>query len=362
MQQLVLRPARRGRRLARVASGRVASGLVAAVAMVVGASRASRAAEPAPRAGVAPDAPRLPSDEPIPRLPAPFVLPELSHARIDVQLDWFLGRVAPADVGRPGAVAAIVRPSIEASVLVPRRLYVGASYPFAGALPPDGGLAPGEAAVPSGARSILGNVEGHVRAVFPLPTWLEIGFILGVTAPTSTFNRDHRPNRSAVDAVSSLDPTNYVHFLPDRVGLRPAGDLRIVRGPFVLQGRHGIDILIDNEGIDRAKFAGRLLGHVGYLARPDLEVSIEASQIYFFSSDEQVAGEASADRAFAERYRISDARRAAFTAGPALRLALRDVDVGAAVVTNLGDPLSPAAAGFIGLRLSVVGHVGAPGP
>ncbi len=296
----------------------------------------------------------------VPRLPAPFLLPELMHPRLDVQMDWFVGRLSPESSSRSAAVAAIARPSIEATILAPRRLYVGATYPFASALPPDGGLAPGEAGQPSGRRTILGNVEGHIRAVFPLPTRLEIGFILAVVAPTSAFNRADRPNRSAVDAVSSLDPTNYVHFLPDRVGLRPAGDLRIVRGRFVFQGRHGIDILIDNEGIDRAKVAGRLLGHVGFLARPDLELSVEASQIYFFTSDDKVMGEPSAERAFAEKYRVSDARRSAFTIGPALRLSFRDVDAGVALVTNLGDPLSPAAAGFIGLRISLVGHVGSP--
>ena len=308
------------------------------------------------------DPPRLRAGPPPPRLPAPFILPELSHPWFDVRMDWLLGAVSPEDAGRPVAVAAIARPSVEATILVPRRIYVGVTYPFAAALPPDGGLTPGEDDRPSGTRTIFGNVEGHVRAVFPLPTWLEIGLTLGVVAPTSTFNRSHRPNRSAVDAVSSLDPTNYVHFLPDRVGLRPAGDLRVLRGPFVFQGRHGIDILIDDEGIDRAKVAGRLLGHVGYLARPDLEVSIEASQIYFFASDEKVNGAAAtAERAFAERYRISDDRRSAFTIGPAMRLSFREVDLGMAVVTNLSDPLSPAAAGFVGLRVSVIGHIGSIG-
>lgn len=308
------------------------------------------------------DPPRLDAGPPAPRLPAPFVLPELSHPLFDVGMDWLIGGIAPEDAGRPLAAAAIVRPSLEATVLVPRRIYVGVTYPLAMALPPDGGLAPGENARPAGARTIAGNVEGHVRAVFPLPTWLEIGLTLGVVAPTSGFDRSFRPNRSAVDAVSSLDPTNYVHFLPDRVALRPAGDLRILRGPFVFQGRHGIDILIDNEGIERAKVAGRLLGHVGYLARSDLEISIEATQIYFFASDEKVNGGApTAERVFADRYRISDERRAALTVGPAVRVSFRDVDVGAAIVTNLNDPLSPAAAGFIGLRVSVIGHIGGIG-
>lgn len=313
------------------------------------------------RADAPMDPPRLEAGVPAPRLPAPFVLPELAHPLFDVGVDWFVGGLAPEDAGRPVTAAAIVRPTLEATIFAPRRIYAGLTIPFAAALPPDGGLAPGEVARPSGARVLFGNVEGNVRAVFPLPTWLEIGLNLGVVAPTSRFDRNHRPNRSAVDAVSSLDPTNYVHFLPDRVALRPAGDIRVLRGPFVFQGRQGIDILIDDEGIERAKVAGRLLGHVGYLARSDVELSIEATQIYFFASDDKVDGAPTAERVFAERYRISDDRRAALTLGPALRVALRDVDVGAAIVTNLRDPLSPAAAGFVGLRVSVIGHIGRVG-
>ncbi len=326
----------------------------AACALVMAAARRARADAPM-------DPPRLEAGLPAPRLPPPFVLPELAHPRFDIGMDWFLGALAPEDAARPTAVAGILRPSLEAPVFVPRRIFVGVTYPLAIGLPPDGGLAPGEVGRPAGARTIAGNIETHVRAVFPLPTWLEIGLTLGIVAPTSGFDRGYRPNRSAVDAVSSLDPTNYVHFLPDRVALRPAGDLRILRGPFVLQGRHGIDILIDDEGIDRAKVAGRLLGHVGYLARPDLEISLEATQIYFFASDDKNDGAPSAERAFAERYRISDERRTALTIGPALRVSFRDADVGAAIVTNLGDPLSPAAAGFVGLRVSVIGHVGRAG-
>jgi hypothetical protein len=129
----------------------------------------------------------------------------------------------------------------------------------------------------------------------------------------------------------------------------------------VVQARHGVDVLIDDAGIESAKVAGRLLGHVGYLARRDLEVSIEASQVYFFASDEKVNGAPTPEKAFAERYRISDERRAAFTIGPALRLSYRDADVGVAVVTNLDQPLSPAVSSFVGVRVSVIGHAG-PSP
>ena len=129
-------------------------------------------------------------------------------------------------------------------------------------------------------------------------------------------------------------------------------------GTFVFQGRHGVDVALD--GALRAKIAGRLLGHVGLLLRPDLEVSIEATQLYVFSSDEKATGELTPAEAFANVYRISDDHRTALTIGPGVRLSSRDVDLGAALVTNLSSPLSPAAGGFVGLNLSVVGHVGAP--
>jgi len=291
-------------------------------------------------------------------LPAPFVLPELSHPRMDARLDWFIGRIAPELPSRPTAIAAIVRPSFEASILVPRRLYVGLAWPFASALPPDGGLAPGEAGEPSGRRVLLGNIEGECRLVLPMPTSLEIGFHLGVVVPTSPARSDVRADRSAIHAVSTLDPANYAHFAPDRVGLRPAADVRIVRGPIVFQGREGLDFLIHAEGTERIKVAGRLLAHLGYVPRRDIELSIEATHLYFLSSEDRITGELTPERAFAAKYRISDGRRSATTIGPAVRFSLRDVDVGASLVTNLGDPLSPASVGFVVLRVSVVGHIG----
>src|SRR5690606_37377358 len=95
--------------------------------------------------------------------PAPFALPVLSHDRLDARLDWLVGGLGARDAGRPAAVAALVRPSIESSVLLPRRLFVGLRWPIAAALPPDGGLAPGEAARPAGTRALVGNAEAHVR-------------------------------------------------------------------------------------------------------------------------------------------------------------------------------------------------------
>ncbi len=249
-----------------------------------------------------------------------------------------------------------MRFSAEGSFLVPRRLFVGVQYPLASALPPDGGLAPGERGLPAGRRTLPGNIEAHVRAVFPLPTSLEIGFMLAVAAPTAAIGRD-RADRSAALAAASLDPTDVPLFLPGRVSLRPAADLRILRGPLVLQGRHGIDIMIDGAGTETVKLAGRLIAHVGWLPRPDLELSFEASQLYFFASEERVDATVSAENAFAEKYRITDERRSLLTLGPGIRYALRDADLGLSLITNLGNPLAPSGSGFFGLRISVIGHV-----
>lgn len=306
---------------------------------------------------------RLPYErEQVRTLPSPFVLPDSSHPSLDAGVDTLVGHLVP-DVPRPDdAVVSQTRIFAEGSVL-PCRLFLGLLYPFAMGMPPDGGLAPGgEEGRGAGVRTMPGNVEGHVRVVFPLPTSLEIGFMLAAVAPTATFERDHA-SRSAALAASSLDPTNMVYFLPGRVTLRPAADLRVVRGPLVVQVRHGIDVMIDGAGIDTVKLAGRLLGHVGYRVSPSVELSLEASQLYLLSSDEKVdvpadaSAGTKAEAAFADCYRVTDGRCSFISVGPGVRWAAGDVDVGASLVTNLGEPLSPAAVGFLGLRLSVVGHL-----
>ncbi len=307
--------------------------------------------------------PRLPSELPLPRLPAPFVLPELSHPRLDARIDWIVGRMSPQNSARPSSTIALARVSGETSIFFPRKLYVGFVLPYGAALPPDGAVPPGyEGEVrPSGIRSALGNLEAQIRAVFAMPTFLEYGFLLGVVAPTARFDRNFAPNRSATEAAASVEPTDFVHFLPGRVALRPAGDLRILRRSFVFQARQGIDIMIDGKGIERARAAGRLLLHLGYLARPDLELSIEATQIYFFFSDDKVTtanGERlTVGQAIESQYRINDDRRTAITVGPGLRYALRHFDVGGAIVTNLVGPLASAGDGFVALRLSLIAHV-----
>jgi hypothetical protein len=331
--------------------------LVAAVFVLAGTSVAAPAA--ALPANVETPRSRTDATSP-PRSPAPFVLPDLAHHSVDFSLDWYFGRfgIDPSmGFPRTHTDAGMGRLSMEANVIIPRRFFVGWSFPFGLGLPPDGGLAPGEAARPSGMRRFTGNAEAHIRTVFPLPTWLEIGFMLGIMFPTSVFDRDYRPNISATRLVGSLDPTNYVDFLPGKVGFRPAGDLRIRRGPVIFQGRHGIDVMLDNQGISRTQVAGRLLAHLGYLAREDIEIAFEATQFYFFSSEDPPTSGTPAERAFTETYRAKDGSRSAIALGPTVRAMTRYYDYGVAMVTNLADPLSPVSTGFIGIRFSIIGHI-----
>jgi hypothetical protein len=291
------------------------------------------------------DPPRLGSRADLaPRLPAPFVLPDLSHPFFDVRVDGIVGSVAPS-LGNSVPVAA-ARAEIEGSVFLRRQLYLGLAVPY-GAAPAIDREASG------GRRDFLGNAEAHVRVVFPMPTSLDFGFLLGLMLPTAAFDRGSRDNQSASAVAASVTPSDVIHFLPGRFAFRPAADARVLRGPLVVQARQGIDIVIDEAGVDRVRTVGRLLAHVGVLVRRDVEVSMEASQVYFFASDDspEIADP------FAERYRISDDRRSAFTVGPGLRFSFPDLDVGVAASTNVGRAFSPAADGLVAARLSLVAHL-----
>lgn len=329
--------------------------VVAACALVTAWSGEARAQGPA-------------ADVDPPHVPAPLILPEPLHDRTDVALTWSVGRGAANAAGRTNAALAFARFFFEGN-FIPRRLYGGVTYDFAAALPPDGGpqLDDGTApARPEGVKTAFGNVEPHVRAVFPLTSELTFGFILGGVIPTASIARNG-PAPAAMLAASSMEPTDYIHFVPGHFAVRPALDVRLMQGPFVFQVRDGFDVMIDDAGIQKTRTAGRLLAHAGIAPTSSFEVSIEATQIYFFFTETpttppdpslpaDVRAEIERKNAIIERYRISDDHRTAFTIGPSLRLAFDDVELGAAVVTNLGSPLSPVLDSFLAGRLSVLAH------
>src|SRR5688500_16705081 len=192
-----------------------------------------------------------------PRLPAPLVLPELTHPRNDFALTWTVGSGSTDLADRPSSGIALVRTWFESSIFAPRRIYTGVTWDYASAMPPDKGIDLDDALPAPRTTGMTGgfaNVEPHVRGVFPLTDGLAFGCGMGAVFPTSVIERDG-PSRSAMLAVASLEPTDYVHFQPGRYGIRPWGDLRIVRGAFVLQARQGFDVMIDHRGIERARTA-----------------------------------------------------------------------------------------------------------
>lgn len=304
--------------------------------------------------------------------PAPISLPNFAHPRTDMGITWGLARGTRSEHGSRDDALALVRLQIEGSVFAQQRLYLGVTYQYAAALPPDGGFrfvdvaGEGSAAQGGPTAHAFSNVEPHVRGVFPISEGLAYGFGLGVAFPTATFDRNSAV-QSAMVAATSLEPTDYVHFLPGRVTLRPAGDLRIDRSIFALQVRHGFDVIIDGAGVDPVRSAGRVLIHAGVRPTPSLEVALEGTHQYFFFTDdpapppaaglspeEQTAAQRRA--AAIERYRISDDRRAAVTLGPTVRYSLPEVDLGVGIATNVFSPLSPALDSFVAIRFSVLGH------
>ncbi len=307
---------------------RVLAALIAAAACAVAAPASG--GEPVTREDRTAEAPRFPAsvDElSAPRLPPPFVLPELSHSGWDLGVAWLVGLAAPARDDRRTSALGIARASAEGDLGFPRRLYIGGAVPFASALAPDG---------TSGSKTVLGNVELHARVVFPLPSWLAFGAVFGLVLPTARYDRGTAAHEAAMTAAS-LEPTDAVQFRPDAVAFRPGMDVRVLRGPFVVQVRQGIDVVLDTSG--RAVTFGRFLGHGGIRVRKDVELSIEGTQLYAFDE------------------RVRDDRRSALTLGPGARLLLGGVDVGAAVVTNVFAPLSPALDHFVAARISLVAHL-----
>jgi hypothetical protein len=299
--------------------------------------------EPLSRADVTAESPRWGRLDVLssPRLPAPFSLPELSHPRRDLGVTWLVGGAVPAREGSAASAVGLMRLSTETYLKWRRRLYLGVTVPIAAARPLDDR---------GGARSLFGNVELHVRWVFPMPSWLTAGALLGMTVPTASFDR-HDGAAEVARIASSLEPTDAVHFLPGRVAFRPGLDLRLLRGPFVAQLREGIDVIVDDSGAEETELAGRLLAHLGVLLGDDVELSLETTQVYFLAPPP--APEPGVLGAGATLFAR---RRSGTTISPGARVSLGKVDVGLGVVTDLMSPLAANVDRLFAVRLSVIAH------
>lgn len=299
-----------------------------------------RLAEPDEPARVRPlDAP---SDVQAPRLPTPFALAELAHPRIDASLSWTLGTIVSRVPGGGASGVGMVRAAGEAHVLLFRRFYIGAALPVALGRPGDGAREATDDASRRGAPGnvVAGNLEVQARIVFPMPSWLAAGASFGLGLPTATFDRNG-PAQATARAAAALAPTDVALFLPGRLTYRPALDLRLLRGPFVLQLRQGLDVVQD-VGEGGATLRGRLLAHAGVLLSRDLALVLEAQQLVRFDPDPDVP---------------SDRRRSAVVIGPGARVSVGRFDLGGTLLASLGNALGVEMESLLAAQASVVAHL-----
>ena len=280
-----------------------------------------------------------PSDVLAPRLPTPFALPELAHPRVDASVAWTLASIVPRAPSAGASGAGLLRAAGEAHVFLFRRFYLGAALPIAFGRPIDGA----REIVGATARQsdiLAGNVEVTTRIVFPMPSWLAFGATFGLGLPTATFDRNG-PDQATARAAAALAPTDAALFLPGRLTYRPALDVRILRGPFVLQLRQGLDVVHD-VGIGDATLRGRLLAHAGVLVSRDVALVLEGQQLVRVDPDPDVP---------------TDRRRSAVVVGPGARVSVGRFDLGGALLASLFGPLGGEMRSLLALQTSVVAHL-----
>jgi hypothetical protein len=296
----------------------------AAAALVLLAPRDARADLPAepPRRLTKDDTPALP--------PPPSNLPHLAHGGADASLD---GLVTTARSASGDASIGLLLASAEAPFGALQRLYLGGRLPLAAAVTRSG----------AGTRSVAGNLELGARVVFPMPAWLAFGGGLGFVLPTARFDHDS-PAEEAAALAASLEPTEIALLAPKAIGVRPTIDLRLLRGPIVVQLRDGVDMVFDTGRRWQLGAAGRLVAHVGAVLLERFELSLEASQIYFFTKGDLFGVD------------VSDGKRTALTFGPFARVGLGAVDLGVGAVGNIQSPLATGIDRFVALRIALMVH------
>lgn len=264
-----------------------------------------------------------------PSLPRPFVMQELSHAANEASLDWTIATAIPEDAARSARQIGLMRPTYETRIGTLRRFYFGITVPVVFAAP--------EASART-TKTVLGNVEAHARLVFPTPGWLAFGASLGLVAPTGFWGTGDDAKQAA-EAGLMLEPIELPQFVPHAISFRPSFDIRLLKGPLVVQVRDGFDFLVDASGENHATTSGRLAAHAGVLVRHNVEVGAEATQLYLFSGD------------------VHDGDRTTITVGPTVRWTVRRFDLGLAGTTNLYAPIESGTTRFWSMRFSVVFHL-----
>jgi hypothetical protein len=262
--------------------------------------------------------------------PPPGTLPHFWHDRTDLTLDWLMSSASIRGAGNESI--GLLEPSAEVPIGELHREYVFARLPLAAAVTDR-----------AGTKMVAGNLELGGRLVFPMPSWLAFAASMGFVLPTARFDRGSPAQEAAVAAVT-MEPTEISLLTPNAFGVRPAFDVRLIRGPFVLQVRDGVDLAMDTARKWALTAAGRIIAHAGFVVLPKLELSVEAAQIYFFTNGDVSGIDA------------TDAKRTALTIGPFVRYSMGDVDLGVGATTNIQSPLATPIDQFVAARVSLALH------
>lgn len=279
-----------------------ALGVVAALALAPSSARAGDLDALAPRARA-----------------YPTLLPDLLHREPRAQWGG-IGGAAVDDSGR--AHAAVLARLVLDAPLSGQSLYGGLALPLFAALPND---------APRGARTALGGVELRVRWVWPLPAPYAVGLSLGAVVPTWLGEPSADAQRAAYTAAS-LAPHDRVLSRIGNFTARPAIDVRLVRGVFLVQLRQGFDVSLDSNGSPHS--AGILALYLGFSLSRQLSLGLEASESYLL------------DRT------VDEATRFAAALGPMLRWHTARVDVTSGLYAAPW-PLASGMASVYGLGLGV---------
>ncbi len=289
-----------------------APGLALGVTLATAGARVARAGEPV-------------FDDPydVPSAPRPPTLPELTHSDLTATLETTAGTIVP-NPGQDATHGYVQRLGIEVPVAL-RRWFVGLDYEVA-AGDADGAF-----------RVVGGNVQLQGRTVWATRTGLAFGggFALGLPTATAS-STDPGPSGQVALHAASLRPWDVSFFEIDSWGLRPFVDVRALDGPFVVQFRQGIDLMVSTGSYDTQALFGTAGVYFGWRATPYVATGIEAFEAYAIN----VPG-------------VGDGARSTVILSPNVRLVLPWVEPAISVFTTVGTPLQGASQEIWGFRLAL---------
>jgi hypothetical protein len=259
----------------------------------------------------------------VPNAPRPPTLPELTHYDLTATLETTAGTIVP-NPGQAATHGYVQRLGIEVPVTL-RRWFVGLDYEVA-AGDADGAF-----------RVVGGNVQLEGRTVWATRTGLAFGggFALGLPTATASSTDPGASGQVALHAAS-LRPWDVSFFEIDSWGLRPFVDVRAVDGPFVVQFRQGIDLMVSTGSFSTQALFGTAGVYVGWQATQHVAAGLEAFEAYAINVPNVV-----------------DGARAAVIASPNVRLILPWVEPAISAFTTIGTPLQGSSQQIWGFRIAL---------